>query len=355
MSKMIQHKRAVQNRLLKWFDQRERDLPWLRPKTPYRVWVSEIMLQQTQIKTVIGYFDRFMMRFPTVGTLAAAEIDEVLKFWEGLGYYRRARQLHKASQVVVDQHDGKFPEQFDDVLALPGVGRYTAAAILSIACDQSHAILEGNTIRLFARWMALDSDTTQSANQKLLWQFSESMVSRRRSGDFNQALMDFGREICKPKNPHCDACPVANFCPTFVKGLQDQIPFRKKKFDYEDLHEAIVLVERKRKVLVRKCVDGERWAGLWDFPRTSLDSGSSPQTIAKTIFELTGLRTNVTELGKTIKHGVTKYRIKLDCYKSNNAFGRLKPSSNYCWKSPVEIKSLALSATGRKFADLFID
>ena len=166
----------LRKRLLAWFDEHQRELPWRKNKTPYRIWVSEIMLQQTQVATVIDYYLRFMKQFPTVKKLAAAEEADVLKLWEGLGYYRRARQLHAAAKLVVENHKGKFPETFDEVLALPGIGRYTAGAILSISKDQQLPILEGNTIRLFARLMEMKSDPKTTANQKALWEFSESLL-----------------------------------------------------------------------------------------------------------------------------------------------------------------------------------
>lgn len=349
----IKHRRAIANRLMKWFDGRERDLPWIDDGTPYHIWVSEIMLQQTQIATVIDYYKRFIKKFPNVKKLAAADLDDVLKMWEGLGYYRRARQLHAAAKVITDQHNGNFPTRFDDVRALPGIGRYTAAAILSIATDQPLAILEGNTIRLFARLTALKEDTTKSSSQQGLWEFSERLLPQKRPGDFNQALMDLGREICKPKEPRCDDCLVSDYCLTYVHRLQDQIPVRGRKMIYEDLHEAIVLIERKGKFLMRKCQPGERWAGLWDFPRAAIESQNVTDQIRQSVCEQTGLQTEIQSLDKTIKHAVTKYRIRLDCYQSVLTTGRLHSKSHFKWKTTLEIDSLPLSTTGRKFAKLF--
>ena len=350
----VPHKKAIQNRLLKWFDQKQRDLPWLHEGTPYHIWVSEIMLQQTQIATVIDYYHRFVKCFPNVRKLAAANVDDVLKLWEGLGYYRRARQLHLAAKEVVAKHDGEFPTDFDSVLALPGIGRYTAAAILSISLNQQHAILEGNTIRLFARLMGYREDTTRSTSQKMLWSFSESLLPRTRCGDFNQALMDFGREICKPKNPACDRCPLANFCPTFIQGLQSVIPLKGKKMQYEDLHEAIVMVKRNNKYLMRKCQPGERWAGLWDFPRANIGSENQSHSICESLKQSTGLTIQLKSLDKTIKHGVTRFRITLECFQASSVQGRLKKQDKFQWQSYEQVQALPLSSTGRKFADLFL-
>ena len=190
--------KSLQKRLLAWFDENQRELPWRKNKTPYRIWVSEIMLQQTQVATVIDYYLRFMKQFPTVKKLAAADEADVLKLWEGLGYYRRARQLHAAARLVVENHKGRFPETFDEVLALPGIGRYTAGAILSISKDEQLPILEGNTIRLFARLMEMKADPKTGPNQKALWEFSESLLPKKRCGDFNLSLI----HISEPTRPY---------------------------------------------------------------------------------------------------------------------------------------------------------
>ena len=348
---MLRNRIAIRNRILKWFDGRTRDLPWLKDRTPYRIWVSEVMLQQTQISTVMDYYHRFIKRFPTVRKLACASEQEVLSHWEGLGYYRRARQMHKAAQRVMDQHAGKFPTTFDEVVALPGIGRYTAGAILSIALDQQLPILEGNTIRLFSRWIGLREDAFSRASQEKLWSIAGSLVPKKRAGDFNQALMDFGREVCRPKQPECETCCVRDFCFARLQGIQKETPFKAAKIKYEDLTEAILLVKRRDRVLMRLCRDGERWAGLWDFPRYS---ESQVAAIEMRMLQETGLSTQLVSLNHSIKHAVTRFRIKLNCYESAFVSGRLKRDSNYVWKSIREVESLPLSVTGRKFAVKFL-
>jgi len=202
----------VRRRLLGWFNQNARDLPWRRDPTPYRVWVSEIMLQQTQVATVIPYYNRFLNSFPTVEALAESDEMTLLGHWEGLGYYRRARSMHAAARKIVDQHDGKFPEQYDDVLALPGIGRYTAGAILSISRDQRLPVLEGNTQRVFSRWVSMRGVIGETATTNLLWKIAESMLPRKGAGDFNQAAMELGALICTAKNPRCPECPLSRIC-----------------------------------------------------------------------------------------------------------------------------------------------
>ena len=342
------------------------------------------MLQQTQVATVIDYYLRFVKQFPSVKKLAAAEEAEVLKLWEGLGYYRRARQLHAAAKVVVDDHAGKFPTEFDDVLALPGVGRYTASAILSISLDKKLPVLEGNTIRLFARLMTVKTDPRSSENQKKLWEFSQSLLPRKRCGDFNQALMELGSQVCTPRDPKCEQCPLMNLCPTFLNSLQSEIPMAKKKTKYEDINEAVVLVPRTlkgtQKYLVRLCGAGERWEGLWDFPRFLLETkdgrsqpkrsqgrrsqgkGSQPEThdqanshqLQLKLKQRFGISTVVRPLNHRIKHAVTRYRITLDCYLAESVSGRLKGGkSEFAWKSASELEHLAMSITGRKISDHF--
>lgn len=366
----LESKIKFQRRLLKWFDENQRDLPWRKNKTPYGIWISEIMLQQTQVATVIDYYTRFMKRFPSVKKLAAADEAEVLKLWEGLGYYRRARQLHAAAKIVIEKHAGRFPTRFDDVLALPGIGRYTAGAILSISQDQTLPILEGNTIRLFARLMEMKVDPKLSASQKTLWEFSENLLPKKRCGDFNQALMEVGNQICSPKNPRCLICPINEFCPTAIKGLQLQIPVASKKMKYENLHEAVILVQRKNKYLIRQCGPGERWENLWDFPRLEIASAATQtkrktgqtqttesdleiaNSLRKSLHKLTGLKADLARTEIRLQHAVTRFRITLDCYRAENLSGRMKKMKTAArWATLEEISDIPMSTTGRKIAN----
>ena len=210
--------RSFRRRLLAWFDQNARVLPWRRSRDPYAVWLSEIMLQQTQVATVIGYFDRFLARFPTIEALARADEHEVLRLWEGLGYYRRARQLHRAARIIVAEHGGRFPRDPSIVRRLPGIGRYTAGAILSIAFDAREPILEANTLRLLSRLLCYDGDPRSPDGQRLLWAMAEALLPRRGSGRLNQALMELGSEVCTARSPRCEQCPVAPAVPREPAG-----------------------------------------------------------------------------------------------------------------------------------------
>lgn len=311
------------------------------------------MLQQTQVATVIDYYQRFMKRFPDVNALASAPESEVLKLWEGLGYYRRARQLHAAAIKITNEHHGQFPTDFEQVLALPGIGRYTAGAILSISLDQRQPILEGNTIRVFSRLMLLDADTTRTETQKLLWSFSESLLPRKRAGDFNQAFMELGSEICKPRTPLCTDCPIRVHCPTRAENRHHEIPRPKKQPKYEDIQEAVILVQKDKSVLMRLCQPGERWAGLWDFPRFSVTSRHAEPQLANDLLESTGISATLTSEGTTIRHAVTRYRIQLDCFRATQFRGRLKKKTPFQWIDASTLNELPLSITGRKIADRY--
>ncbi|MEQ8790538.1 MAG: A/G-specific adenine glycosylase [Pirellulaceae bacterium] len=352
-------RRRLARRLLAWFSRHARDLPWRRTRDPYQVWISEVMLQQTQVATVIPYFERFVARWPDVLSLAAAEEQEVLRAWEGLGYYRRARQLHAAAGVIAEQHGGRFPDDPAAVRALPGIGRYTAGAILSIAFDQRQPILEANTQRVLSRLAAVRGDVASGPVQRRLWELAETLLPARRAGDFNQALMELGSEICTVRTPHCRDCPVQTECAAHNAGLVEQIPAAKKKLRYEEVQEAAVVVRKRGRVLVRRCPADERWAGLWDFPRFAVDALEGPPLdaeLTRKTASLTGLTIEPLKRLATIKHGVTRFRITLFCHEAQCSGGRLRRAAGEMrWITPEGLSDLPLSVTGRKISRLLAD
>ncbi len=343
-------KQRFRRRLLAWFRRQARDLPWRRVKDPYFIWVSEIMLQQTQVETVVPYFERFVAAFPTVVALAEADEEEVLRLWEGLGYYRRARQLLRAAKVIATEHAGRFPRDPADARALPGIGRYTAGAILSIAWDDRQPVLEANTVRLFSRLLAMRDDPVGSTGQHRLWEFAESILPRKQVGDFNQALMELGSLICTPREPNCGSCPVAPLCPTKARGLQAKIPVARRRKKYELVREACVVIRRDSRVLLRRCGDNERWAGLWDFPRFPLEQSTDPtHQLAANVQRLTGVTIAPGPQLATIKHGVTRFRITLVCYEGRFKKGPLRGNQSR-WVEAEQLNEYPLSVTGRKIA-----
>ena len=346
-------RQKLRRSLLAWYARNARDLPWRENRDPYRIWISEIMLQQTQVATVVPYFERFLKRFPDIGSLARAKEESVLRLWEGLGYYRRARQLHKAAKAMVTKHSGNFPTDFEEVLALPGIGRYTAGAITSIAYDQRQPILEANSIRVYCRLWGFSSDPQTTSGQKQLWKFAEAILPRKRSGDLNQAVMELGSEICSPKSPKCLICPAKTCCSAFATGSQESIPVPKKKMRYEDAHEVAVVVWKDNKVLVRECLEGERWAGLWDFPRFSVADTKTSHFNQK-VKQLTGVEVSLGKKRTTIKHGVTRFRITLDCFDAKFVAGELD-HKNGQWVTVGKLSNIPLSVTGRKISRLLAD
>lgn len=345
------------SRLRQWYAKHARDLPWRRSRDPYLVWMSEIMLQQTQVATVEPYFLRFRKAFPTIQALAAADEQDVLRHWESLGYYRRARQLHAAAKVLTDEHGGRFPADPEAVRALPGIGRYTAGAILSIAFDAREPILEANTVRLFCRLLVYRGQPTSSEAQRTLWAMAEAVLPRRRVGTFNQALMELGSQVCTPKAPKCDQCPVATLCEAKRFGLQDAVPARKPKKKFEEVHEVALIVRRRGRVLLLRRPEGGRWAGLWDFPRYEMDHEEEPALFHKLRDKLrtqTGIDVVPESHEKRLKHGVTRFRITLDGYSARFVASSNPPAGapELNWVTPGQLAEYPLSTTGRKLAAL---
>ncbi len=350
-------RRLLRRRLLHWFAENARDLPWRKSRNPYRIWVSEIMLQQTQVATVEPYFRRFIKAFPTVRALARADEQQVLRLWEGLGYYRRARQMHQAAQTIVAEHKGRFPTEIEAVLRLPGIGRYTAGAILSIALDVRVPIIEANTLRLWSRLLAFRGDPRSAAGQRMLWDTAEQILPRRHVGQLNQALMELGSLVCTPRDPSCQACPLATLCAARAGGLQHKIPRSAPKQSFLDVREAAVVVRKRGQVLLRRCGSGERWAGLWDFPRFTVDVASrtaAESEVVEKVRQQTGVLVESLEHLTTIKHGVTRYRITLDCHVAKYVSGRTRSGNGAVlkWVQPAALADYPLSTTGRKLARL---
>jgi A/G-specific adenine glycosylase len=312
------------------------------------------MLQQTTVQTVRGYFSRFMAAFPAVEHLAAADEADVLRLWEGLGYYRRARMLHAAARQVVDRHAGVLPGDVETLMTLPGVGRYTAGAIVSIAFDRPAPILEANTIRLFARLLAVRDDSTRASVQRRLWQVAEELLPSKQVARFNQALMEVGSLVCTPTNPNCGACPLATWCEAHQQGVIDQVGPTTNRTSYTDRREAAVVVAKDNRWLVRQCVAGERWAGLWDFPRFEVEAPAplfATSELQQKVATLTGIECRVGGLLTSLKHGVTRYRIVLDCYRAEFVAGRVRDAR---WVNAAQLEALPLSVTGRKLARLLV-
>ena len=262
--------RGFRRELLAWFRANRREHPWRRDRDHYRVWLAEVMLQQTRIAAVIPYYEKFLARFPDLQSLAEAPEQDVLRFWAGLGYYSRARNLQRAAREIVARHGGKFPRDFAAALALPGIGRYTAAAVLSIAFDAPHAVLDGNVARVLARLDAIRGDLRAPRQWKKLEATAQTLLARGAPGDWNQALMELGETICTPKSPRCDECPVSRWCEARKRDLVDSIPAPRKKPAglKQRIAAAVLLDPRGRTLLVRDpgAHDGVLFSRMWQFP-----------------------------------------------------------------------------------------
>ena len=299
--------RQFSKSVLTWFERHGRThLPWQQNPTSYRVWVSEIMLQQTQVATVIPYFEKFMGRFPTIETLAAASQDQVLQHWSGLGYYARGRNLHKTAQVVVSQLGGDFPETVDGLVALPGIGRSTAGAILSLACGQSTSILDGNVKRVLCRHFTIDGWYGQSSVEKQLWQLTDSLTPDKRTGEYNQAMMDLGATLCTRSSPSCNRCPVQKTCGAAATGNPIAWPHKKPKKD-KPQRETVMLILQSPDgtVLMQRRPPSGIWGGLWGFPefRTAAQATASAKQI--------GSPSGEAEQWSPIRHTFTHFDLQI--------------------------------------------
>jgi A/G-specific adenine glycosylase len=301
----------VRELLLNWYANVGRDLPWRRSRDPYAIWVSEIMLQQTQVKTVIPYYQRWLVQFPTIEQLASADLQQVLKAWEGLGYYTRARNLHRAAREIVQHHGGGFPTRLEDVLALPGIGRTTAGGILSSAFNQSVAILDGNVKRVLTRLVALTVPPTKATKQ--LWQISEALLDRDYPREFNQALMDLGATVCTPKKPECNSCPWTGHCQAYNLGIQSQLPMRETSspLPHKTIGVAAIWNEHGQILIDRRRPEG-LLGGLWEFPGGKIELGETvEECIKREIQEELGIDISVGDRLITIDHAYSHFRVTL--------------------------------------------
>ncbi len=302
---------AMGRSLLSWYAQQGRKLPWRDNGDPYCIWVSEIMLQQTQVKTVIPYYYNWLDRFPNIEALAAADLQAVLKAWQGLGYYARARNLHRAANIIVTQHGGKFPDNLDAVLDLPGIGRSTAGGILSAAFNQPVAILDGNVKRVLARLVALDVPPKRAIDR--LWNLSEKILDRDSPRDFNQALMDLGATVCTPKNPACLLCPWRSHCQGYNLGKQSELPMRETRSPLPHKHIGVAVIWNDEwQILIDRRPQEGLLGGLWEFPGGKIEPGETVEDcVRREIKEEIGIDIEVGDRLIEVEHAYTHFKVTL--------------------------------------------
>ncbi len=345
--------------LLAWWDAGHAALPWRENRTPYMVWVSEIMLQQTQVTAVIPYYERWLARFPTVADLAAAPLGDVLKLWEGLGYYSRARNLHAAAQKVMAEFDGRLPETVEELQKLPGIGRYTAGAIASIVFNQPAPILDGNVIRVFSRLTDLPDDVTTTAAKKKLWQMASDLVPTERPGDFNEALMELGQQVCLPKRPHCLLCPLSPHCLARQRGTQLERPVRppRKRTPHYDVTAGVIwrqpgpaFTNQTEFLIAQRPLDG-LLGGLWEFPGGKQEKGESlPEALKREIQEELGMDIEVGSNLTVVQHAYTHFRITLHAFHAVHLNGKpqLLGVADYAWITLNDLDNYAFAVTDQK-------
>lgn len=331
--------------LTRWYKTAHRQLPWRTTQDPYAIWLSEIMLQQTQVKTVLDYYRRFLEKYPTIRNLAAAPPDEVLKLWEGLGYYARCRNLQKAAQTIVEKHNGQFPQTLEEAEALPGIGRSTAGAILTFAYGQKHPLLDGNVKRVISRVYDLDQDIQLSATIKTLWQASGELLEE--SGEphlYNQAIMELGATVCLPKNPRCLLCPVKPFCDAQDRGTQHERPVKAAKKAVPHHTIAVGVIWKGDQILIQQRPEGGLLGGLWEFPGGKQEADESLNgTVYREIQEELEIEVAVGELITSVKHAYTHFKITLHAYHCQYISGAPTPRAcqNWRWVSPDDLETYA--------------
>ena len=359
----LQLHEEIAARLVGWHGQHQRLLPWRETRAgarnPYAVWISEIMLQQTRVETVIDYFNRWMERFPSVEMLAAADLQAVLKAWEGLGYYARARNLHKAAQQIVVWHNGQLPADRAALLALPGIGEYTVGAILSIAFNQPEPILDGNVKRVLARLFDVDQPINEPATLRTLWELARTIVEAtpaETAGDCNEALMELGATICTPQSPRCLLCPLLDLCASACAGNQAQRPVmpQRKQTPHYDVAAGVIWAGepfRSKLLIAQRPPDG-MLGGLWEFPGGKLEPHDAdlPACLRREIAEELAIEIEVSDLLTTVKHAYTHFRITLHTFHARHVAG--EPQALGCqawrWVEIAELSEFPLPVTDQK-------
>jgi A/G-specific adenine glycosylase len=317
--------RDLRQSLLSWYHHQGRQLPWRNIDDPYAIWISEIMLQQTQVKTVGPYYSRWLAQFPNVFDLAAADLQAVLKAWEGLGYYARARNLHRAARLIVEQHQGEIPQRFDHLTALPGIGRTTAGGILSSAFNQPVAILDGNVKRVLARLVALKQPTAKALDP--LWHLSEHILDPDHPRDFNQALMDLGATLCTRRQPSCPQCPWQVHCRAYNLNVQSEIPMTETKAPVPHKHIGVAVIWNDHgEILIDRRKQEGLLGGLWEFPGGKIEPNETVEAcIRREIQEELGIQVEVRELLTTVTHAYSHFKVTLNVHHCTHLSGEPQP------------------------------
>jgi A/G-specific adenine glycosylase len=336
---------ALHRALLDWYRRHRREMPWRRTKDPYLIWVAEVMLQQTTVRTATPYYEAFVARFPDVASLAAADEEEVLSLWSGLGYYHRARNLLRGARHVAERHRGRFPRTLEAALAVPGVGLYTASAVLSIAYDVPLPVVDGNVRRVLARLFALAGPEWRS--DAPYYNRAEGLLARGAPGEWNQALMELGATLCTPRKPACPACPLRKGCVAHARGIEERLTGSRARRATVEVTVAAALVERKGRVLLVRRGEGRLMGRMWEVPQTSLEARGFPD-LAREMRERHGLRVVPGPLAVRARHAITFRRIRVEGYHARLEGQVPSDPERFRWATPEEVRSLPVSSLTRK-------
>jgi len=343
---------SLRKALVDWYLANLRELPWRIASDPYPVWVSEVMLQQTQVATVLPYYHEFLKRFPNLQKLARANLQEVLKAWEGLGYYARARNLHKAAKVVINQHQGHIPRSWQDLRQLPGVGDYIAAAVLSIAFNQPYAVVDGNVKRVLSRLFVMKEPVNQSPSKKIFQQAAADLLDTQKPGTFNQALMELGAIVCKPRNPLCRACPVQTWCMAYQNDRISEFPRKIKRQATPQYPVAVGVVFKDDRVLITRRKAEGLLGGLWEFPGGKIEKNEKAEAACiREIKEEVNLAVKVDEHLCRVKHAYTHFKIKMEVFCCSYISGRVKLNGpvDHRWIRLNQLEDYPLPKANHKF------
>ncbi len=343
--------------LLKWFKKHQREMPWRGIDDPYKIWVSEVMLQQTQVKKVGAYYERFIEKFPKVQHLAEAPLQDVLKVWEGLGYYARARNLHKAAQIIIMEYDGKLPEDYATFRKLPGIGDYSAAAVHSIAFNEPYAAVDGNIKRVLARLLLIDAPINDTSSAKLFQQSADKLLDKKEPGQFNQAMMELGAIVCRPQSPTCLVCPVNQFCSAFQTTRQNEFPISLKREKVPEHHLVAGVIYKGSEVLiVQRPLDG-LLGGLWEFPNGNVEeSENAEQACIRHISDVVNLSVSKIKYITRVRHAFTHFKIIVDVFECDYQSGEvdLNGPIDAKWIKLNELKDYPLPRTTHKILEELI-
>ena len=344
--------RKIRGPLLRWYDANRRDLPWRRTRDPYAIWISEAMLQQTRVETVIPYWERFLDAFPDVGSLARADLDDVYALWTGLGYYSRARNLKRAAETVVADHDGALPDTVEGLERLPGIGRYTAGAVASIAFDREAPLVDGNVVRVFTRWLGIREESGSKAVVDALWESAAALVRGARPGDLNQALMELGATVCTPKSPACLACPIRRGCDAHARGDAAELPRKASRRAPRTLRAVAAWIEREGRILAVRRPETGLMAGLWELPGGEIGTGDEAKDrVAEVLRGAVGLDVRDLRSAGRIEHVFTHRRLDLEVFVGRARRGDRVRRDGYTahrWVAPSRLLDLAHAGPTRK-------